>query len=91
MKQFATRKEQIEKDFLRVLLRDLEKAGCLVNARGRALISQELKSAAIVSACEERSRTLDILAAATNPVAAQEVLNAIIKQGIPEILGYENE
>jgi len=84
---FTNRKKQIEKDFLPKLMRDLKVAGCSVNRKGRALIKKELRDAAMVGACEERSRTLRMLG--ENP-DHKELARAITKQGVLAVLGYED-
>lgn len=80
---FRTRKEQIEQDFLRRLVRDLKAAGCPLNAKGRALVKEELKGAAMVGAAEERSRTLRLLS------HDQQTARAIVVESVLAVLGYE--
>lgn len=80
---FRTRKEQIEKDFLRRLARDLKTAGCPLNTKGRALVKRELRGAAMVGAAEERSRTLRVVK------HDQVTVRAIVAISILEVLGYE--
>jgi hypothetical protein len=88
-KQFATRKEQIEKDFLKRLMRQLKAAGCPVTRKGRALIKEELRASALVGACEERQRTLNLLKLEDASQTAREVEKEVIKRGVNEVLGYE--
>jgi len=88
-KQFVTRKEQIEKDFLKRLMRQLKTAGCPVSRKGRALIQEELRAAALVGACEERQRTLTLLKLKDGSHTARELEKEIIKRGVNDVLGYE--
>jgi hypothetical protein len=88
-KQFASRKEQIEKDFLKRLMRQLKAAGCPVSRKGRALIQEELRAAALVGACEERQRTLGLLKFKDGSPTAREIEKEIIKRGVNDVLGYE--
>ena len=85
--QFKSRKEQIEKDFLKSLLRRMKEAGCVINEKGELLIKEELKSAAMVGAYEERSRILKIVAAHNGDVA---IRHAITAEHTLKVLGYED-
>jgi hypothetical protein len=85
MKEFRTRKEQIEKDFLGRLMRDLKRDGCTLTRKARSLIREELKSAAMVGAVEERRRTLKILQTYDSSVAAHK----IVGESVLQVLGYE--
>lgn len=81
---FRSRKDQIEKDFLRRLVQDLKRLGCPVTRRGRELIKTELRDAAMVGAAEERSRDLRLIRQ-RGLFAADE----IVKQPVLAVLGYE--
>jgi len=89
MEQYQTRKEQIEKDLLRRLMRELKKVGCPVNRQGRALIKEQLRVSAIVGACEERSRTINLLKLEDASPITREIEKEIIKRGVNDVLGYE--
>jgi hypothetical protein len=86
-----SRKEQIEKDFLARLVRSLKAADIPINAKGRALIKETLKSSAMVGACEERSRTLELLRLEDGSSTAREIEQEICKRGVLDVLGYEDK
>lgn len=87
---YKTRKEQIEKDFLRTLMRDLRKLGVEPTLEGRALIREELRGAALVAAAEERQRTLAYLS--KYPAALPEdISDFIVSKGVLEVLGYKRK
>jgi hypothetical protein len=87
--QFANRKEQIEKDFLRKLERDLKAAGCPINKEARMLIAERLRRAAMVGASEERSRTLKILGRGYGDTAP--IVREITSRVVLDVLGYDED
>lgn len=83
---YETRKEQIEKDLLRQLMRDLKAIGWAtddIGGRGRKAIAKALKVAAMVGACEERERVLRL--------ADPETRWEITRRSVPDVLGYGDE
>lgn len=61
MMNFRSRKEQIEKEFVRDLVDRLERDGIVIRTRQRSALKKTLKDAAMVGACEERYRTLKLI------------------------------
>lgn len=85
---YDSRREQIEKDFLRDLMRDLRVAGVNVTRQSRERIKDALRDAAMVGACEERHRTLKYL---QSKHADPDIGRAIMSRGVLSVLGYEEE
>lgn len=83
---YETRKEQIEKGFMRTLSRDLRAAGIPLTRKAKELIKEELRGAAMVGACEERDRSLKLLRDRVSP----HLLNAITADPVLRVLGYED-
>ena len=83
-----SRKEQIEKQFMRRALRELKKADCPINEKGRVIIQETLRSAAMVGACEERARTLELVRGLSN---GRMIAEAITRNGVLSVLGYEED
>ncbi len=80
---YESRKEQIESGFMRELSRDLKLMGFALSRQAKMRIKEELKSAAMVGAVEERSRSLDL-------VGRQSALaHAIASVPVMKVLGYE--
>ena len=82
---YSTRKEQIDDDFQRVLVKKLKASGCFIESKQRALIAEALRDAAMVGACEERDHCLKILRANGLHNAAKDISS----WSIMEVLGYE--
>lgn len=84
MKEYRNRKEQIEKDFNRELIRILKEEGIgYFNRRQHAAIKKALRNAAMVGAAEERYRTLQMQSLNNG------IRNAICEKSILAVLGYE--
>ena len=87
--QHGNRKEQIENEFLKRLVRKLNQAGCPPSTIGVELIRAELRSAAMVGACEERGRTLAIIRANAHGCSFnQDISSEITSKGVLAVLGY---
>ena|ERR1700733_4333781 len=84
---YETRKEQIEREFLRRLIRLLKVEGVVINARARLHIKDALMSAAFVAACEERDRTLRLLADRGHS-GDGEMSGQITSKAVLDVLGY---
>lgn len=83
--EFESRKAQIESEFLRDLISNLKKVGIVVNpGKGRTLIKETLRDAAMVGACEARHQALTLMR--RNPVTAEAAITAV---PILTLLGYE--
>lgn len=76
--QYDSRKEQIEKGFMRELPSGLDR-------KLRKHIRDRLRDAAMVGACEERDRTLKLLRDRISP----HLLNSITADPVMKVLGYE--
>ena len=83
MKTYDSRKEQIEKVFLPMLIRALQNEGVVVQGRGRNLLREALRDAAMVGAYEERGRTLGLTE------LPDRVYGQIISASVLRVLGYE--
>lgn len=81
--QFESRKEQLEKESLPLLVKALKNDGCAVTRRQRGMIREELESALAIGAIEERSRILKLLSTGKLTEAA------IIERSVYDVLGYE--
>jgi len=79
---FRSRKAQIESDFLSRIIETLKADNCPVSRKARRVIKEELRSAAMVGAAEERHRTLKL--AGNSPIARE-----IVSQSVLSVLGYE--
>ena len=85
------RKQQIERDFLRRVVKALRGNGCQVTPTLRASLKSALRSAAMVGACEERHRTLRFLDRVSSTFGSIEIRQFIVSRGVLEVLGYDNE
>lgn len=82
--EFRTRKEQIETDFKRELVRVLKEEGIgYFNRRQHAAMKEALRCAAMVGAFEERHRIL------TMESLNSGIRNAITERSVLSVLGYE--
>lgn len=81
---FRSRKQQIEKDFLGRISRVMKARGVPLSRHARSVIREELKSAAMVGAAEERYRTLRIIRESGTATAEQ-----ICQKSVLSVLGYE--
>lgn len=88
MKEHPTRKAQIEQGFLSRLMRDLKDMGYPINSKARTRINEALRSAAMVGACEERSRTLSLMKSAHD---LAEMPTRITAKSVLDVLGYDDE
>lgn len=79
---FASRKEQIEKEFMRRLIRDANLVG--LTRRQRNILKRTLRDAAMVGACEERSRTLELIRR-YGPIVGETAITVV---PILKVLGY---
>jgi len=89
----SNRKKQIERQFLRRILKALRAEGHSPTPMLKLLLKSELCNAAMVGACEERNRILDYLRAGSAPryISPNEVDRFIVSRGVLEVLGYNNE
>lgn len=78
------RKEQIEGHFIPALLGSLKEAGCPVNEQGVEFIKLRMRHAAMVGACEERSRTLEIL----RQTGHNYLADSITEESVLIVIGY---
>lgn len=81
---FRSRKEQIEKDFLGRIAKVMRAQGNPLNRPARSVMREELRSAAMVGAAEERYRTLKMLRENGTVTADQ-----ICERSVLNVLGYE--
>lgn len=84
--EFESRKEQIEKEFLRNLSAELKEAGHTLSRKQRTVIKRWLRDAAMVGAAEERSRALEL----TRRYGATMAETAITVVPVLKVLGYED-
>lgn len=83
-RSYATRKDQIETEFVRELKRILKQEGIgYFNRRQDAAIKKALRDAAMVGAAEERHRILQMQSLNSG------IRNAISERSILSVLGYE--
>ncbi len=83
--QYDSRKEQIERGFARELKRVLKQEGIgYFNRKQNAAIRDALRSAAMVGACGERSRCLELLR--RHPGTAETLITVV---PVLKVLGYE--
>jgi len=78
---YESRKEQIEKGFLRHIVKELKADGITLTRRARRIILEELRAMAMVAAAEERERTLKMVDG--------ELYKKICAKTVLEVLGYE--
>lgn len=88
MKDFTSRKDQIERDFLPRLHRALKRLGVPLNRRAYALVKEELRSAAMVGASEERNHALTIL---RKQDFGYLVVQKIEEVSVLTVLGYKGK
>ena len=84
-----TRKYQIEGAFFNRIRQALKGAGNAIPVEVEDAIRSALKSAAMVGAIEERSRTLQILRARRDQGGVRAIEDEIISEGVLQVLGYE--
>lgn len=80
--EFESRKEQLEKGSLPVLIKSLKQDGCEITRRQRGMIKDELVMALILGVVEERSRILKLFR------AGELTESSITKYSVYEVLGY---
>ena len=87
MKNYETRREQIA-DFQCELRRNLHKLGVVFppGKGAQRLLSRALRDAAMVGACEERSRALCI---AQRTGTLRDLEHQLIARSVLNVLGYE--
>ena len=86
------RKQQIERAFLGRVVKTLRLDGCQVTPALRTQLKDALRSAAMVGACEERTRMLEFLRVApVTWISSAEITRFIVSRGVLEVLGYDNE
>jgi len=78
---YESRKEQIEKGFLRHIVKALKADGITLTRHARKVIAEELRSAAMVGAVEERERTLQMVDG--------QLYEKICAKPVLKVLGYE--
>lgn len=81
---FRSRKEQIEKDFLGRISKVMKAQGTPLNRPARSVIREELRSAAMVGAAEERFRVLRLIKE-SGVITPEQVC----EQPVLAVLGYE--
>ena len=81
-KMHETRREQIEEDFVPVVM-------AATGPRRKRIVRKELRGAAMVGACEERSRTLALLRGLLSAADYRACVGAITQQPVLQVLGYE--
>lgn len=87
MKQYRTRKEQID-SFVGEIIKQCETEGIVLSRKVRARIRDNLRSAALAGACEERSRVCNL--AKSDPfTTALRLYDNIVAVPIMKVLGYE--
>ena len=80
---FRSRKAQIESDFLGQIVKALKEDNCVLTRKARKVIKEELRSAAMVGAAEERWRALNIVS------HDSDAAHKITSQSVLAVLGYE--
>lgn len=81
---FRSRKEQIEKDFLGRVAKVMKAQGNPLNRPARSVMREELRSAAMVGAAEERYRILKMIRENGSITPEQ-----ICERSVLSVLGYE--
>jgi len=81
---YESRKEQIEREVARELVKALKGEGVAITSRARTHIKKALRDAAMIGAFAERDRVL------TLPEADARLKEKVIEEAVLAVIGYDD-